>query len=82
MFEVVHKPGSLAEALNIFKRNKLNLTWIESFPIARPEGGYLFFIELEGHQQDKKVVRATEALARRAVRLNLLGSYAKAAAVE
>ncbi len=82
MFEVVHKPGSLAEALNIFKRNKLNLTWIESFPIARPEGGYLFFVEMEGHQQDKKVVRATEALARRAVRLNILGSYAKAAAAE
>ncbi len=64
MFEVVHRPGSLAEALAIFKRNRLNLTWIESFPIARPEGGYLFFVELEGHHHDKRVQRATDQLAR------------------
>ena len=79
---MVHRPGSLAEALAIFKRNRLNLTWIESFPIARPEGGYLFFVELEGHHQDKRVQRVTEQLARRAVRLTVLGSYAKAAAAE
>jgi chorismate mutase / prephenate dehydratase len=78
MFEVPHKPGSLADALNLFKRAKLNLTWIESFPIARPEGGYLFFVELEGHQDDKQIARATDRLARRAVRLTTLGSYAKA----
>lgn len=82
MFEVVHRPGSLADALNIFKRNRLNLTWIESFPIARPEGGYLFFVELEGHQDDKRVQRATESLSHRAVRLTILGSYAKAVVQE
>ena len=48
MFEVAHRAGALADAMNVFKRNRLNLTWIESFPIARPEGGYLFFVELEG----------------------------------
>jgi chorismate mutase / prephenate dehydratase len=80
MFEIQHKSGSLADALNLFKRNKLNLTWIESFPIARPEGGYLFFVEMEGHQLDKRVQKATQLLARRAVRLTVLGSYAKAAA--
>jgi chorismate mutase/prephenate dehydratase len=82
MFEVPHKPGSLADALNLFKRAKLNLTWIESFPIARPEGGYLFFVELEGHHDDGRVVRATERLSQRAVRLTTLGSYAKAPAAE
>ena len=64
MFEVAHRPGSLADALGIFKRNRLNLTWIESFPIARPEGGYLFFVEMEGHQDDKRVVNATAASGR------------------
>ncbi|HTQ38100.1 MAG TPA: prephenate dehydratase [Pirellulales bacterium] len=78
MFEIQHKSGSLADALNLFKRNKLNLTWIESFPISRPEGGYLFFVEMEGHQLDKRVQKATQLLARRAVRLTVLGSYAKA----
>lgn len=75
MFEVEHKPGALADAMNVFKRNRLNLTWIESFPIARPEGGYLFFIELEGHERDVRVRRALESLERKAVRLEVLGSY-------
>jgi len=82
MFEIVHKTGSLADAINIFKRARLNLTWIESFPIARPEGGYMFFAELEGHESDLRVRKAITALGRKAVRLDVLGSYAKMAPVE
>ena len=82
MFEIAHKPGSLADAMHIFKRLRLNLTWIESYPISRPEGGYFFFIELEGHQQDARVRRACDALTRKAVRMVVLGSYAKSAVVE
>jgi chorismate mutase / prephenate dehydratase len=75
MFEVPHKPGALADAMNIFKKAKLNLTWIESFPIARPEGGYLFFIELDGHETDAKVKKALAALEKKTLRLEVLGSY-------
>jgi chorismate mutase / prephenate dehydratase len=82
MFEVPHKSGALSSALNIFKRLRLNLTWIESFPISRMEGHYFFFIELEGHEQDVRVRRACEALAKKAVRMVVLGSYAKSAVVE
>jgi chorismate mutase / prephenate dehydratase len=82
MFEIDHRPGALADALNIFKRNRLNLSWIESFPIQQSAGAYLFFVELEGHQQDKRAARAIEQLARRAARLVVLGSYAKTAAVD
>ena len=82
MIEIAHRPGSLADAMGVFKRHRLNLTWIESFPISRPEGGYLFFIEMEGHEQDARVRKAIEALGRRAVRLELLGSYAKLAPVD
>ena len=64
------------------RRNGLNLTWIESFPIARPEGGYLFFVELEGHEHDAAVHKAIEALERKSVRLEVLGSYAKLAPVD
>jgi chorismate mutase/prephenate dehydratase len=77
MFEVAHRPGALADAMNIFKRHRLNLTWIESFPIARPEGGYMFFVEMEGHEADSGVRKAVKALERKAVRLDVLGSYAK-----
>jgi chorismate mutase/prephenate dehydratase len=82
MFEVVHRPGALADAMNVFKRNRLNLTWIESFPIARPEGGYMFFVELEGHESDARVRKAVAALERKTIRLEVLGSYARMAPVE
>lgn len=82
MFEVPHQPGALADAITIFKRAKLNLTWIESFPIARRKGGYLFFVELEGHETDAPVKKAIAALSAIAVRLEVLGSYAKTAPVD
>lgn len=82
MFELWHKPGSLADAMGIFKRNRINLTWIESFPMPSTEKEYLFFVEMEGHQDDTKVKRALTALGRKTVRLEILGSYAKAEPVE
>jgi chorismate mutase/prephenate dehydratase len=83
MFQLAHRPGSLAEAMNIFKRNKLNLTWIESFPLpGGTRGYYLFFVELEGHQGDARVRRATAALQRKTLRLEILGSFPAAAAEE
>lgn len=82
MFEVQHRPGTLADVMVIFKRQKLNLTWIESFPLSRPEGGYIFFVEFEGHESDAKAQKAITALKRKTVRLEVLGSYAKLAAVD
>jgi chorismate mutase/prephenate dehydratase len=77
MFELEHRPGSLADAMAVFKRNRLNMTWIESFPIPQKQGGYLFFVELAGHEGESRVRRATDALARRTVRFTVLGSYAR-----
>jgi chorismate mutase/prephenate dehydratase len=75
MFRVSHTPGALVDALNIFKQNKINLTWIESFPAktARPE--YVFFADFEGHSEDPKVKRALAGLAARAEELSVLGSF-------
>ncbi|MGE3780133.1 MAG: prephenate dehydratase [Pirellulaceae bacterium] len=82
MFEIPHRPGSLADVMAVFKRGRLNLTWIESFPLRDAPSEYLFFVELEGHQADAKVRKALEALRRRTARLEVLGSYAKASAAE
>ena len=81
MFEIEHRPGGLADALAIPKKQKLNLTWIESFPLAGEERGYVFFVELEGHRDDLRVRRAIQALEARCKRVVVLGSYASAAAV-
>lgn len=76
MFEIAHKPGALADAMAIFKRNRLNMTWIESFPIPGSRGRYLFFIEFVGHHSELRARRAIAALEKKAVRLEVLGSYA------
>lgn len=81
MFEIEHRPGGLADALAIPKRQKLNLTWIESFPLSGEERGYVFFVELEGHRTDLRVRRAIASLERRCKRVVCLGSYASAAPV-
>jgi chorismate mutase/prephenate dehydratase len=82
MFEVSHQPGALADAMVIFKKNRLNLTWIESFPKPGSPNEYLFFVELVGHQRDLRVRRALQALAKKTVRFEILGSYPKVEPVE
>ena len=75
LLQVPHRPGSLADAIGVFKKNKLNLTWIESFPLRGPENGYLFFLDFEGHSSDTGTKRALGELDKQAIRLEILGSY-------
>ena len=75
LLQIPHSPGSLTDALNAFKTNKINLTWIESFPLRGPETGYLFFLDFEGHAKDVKIKKALRSLQSKAVRLEVLGSY-------
>jgi chorismate mutase/prephenate dehydratase len=75
MFQIPHKPGSLSDALIAFKRNRVNLTWIESFPSREAEQEYLFFVDFEGHPSEGRVRRTLKALERRCERLVILGSF-------
>lgn len=75
LLQIPHEPGSLSDALAVFKKNKINLTWIESFPLRGPESGYLFFLDFEGHVSDPRIKRSIEELAKKAIRLEVLGSY-------
>jgi chorismate mutase / prephenate dehydratase len=82
LFQVEHHPGTLADAMMIFKRSKLNLTWIESFPLPGPDRGYLFFVEMEAHESDARVRRAMSILGKKALRLEILGSFPATAPVD
>jgi chorismate mutase/prephenate dehydratase len=77
MVEIAHQPGALADAMAIFKRNRLNMTWIESFPIPGSRGRYLFFVEFEAHADDPPARRAIATLEKKSLRLEVLGSYAQ-----
>ena len=75
MFELKHEPGALADAMVIFKRKGLNLTWIESFPKPNSPNEYLFFVEFVGYPTDVRVRRALTTLEKKTVRLEILGAY-------
>jgi chorismate mutase/prephenate dehydratase len=77
VFETPHEPGALADAMVVFKRQRLNLTWIESFPIPRARGRYSFFVEFQGHPSELRAKRAIAALEKKTLRLVVLGSYAE-----
>ena len=81
LFQMEHRPGTLADAMNVFKRNKLNLTWIESFPVPGSDRAYLFFAEIETHPSESRFRRAMSALQRKALRLEVLGAFPVTAAV-
>ncbi len=78
LLEIDHQPGALADAMNVFKRAKLNLTWIESFPVAGQRGRYQFFVEFLGHPTEMRVRKALASLEKKALRVTVLGSYAQA----
>jgi chorismate mutase/prephenate dehydratase len=75
MFKIPHQPGTLVDALNVFKNSRLNLTWIESFPAKSPKPEYVFFVDFEGHMDEAKVKRALALLERRCEQVAVLGSF-------
>jgi chorismate mutase/prephenate dehydratase len=76
LLQIPHRPGSLSDALEAFRRNKINLTWIESFPLRQPAVGYLFFLDFEGHVSESRIKKALKELeALPPDRLEILGSY-------
>lgn len=75
MFQLNHRPGALASAMNAFQHYNVNLTWIESFPLPNCPNEYLFFVELEGHKDESDVAHALQELRTGARRLEVLGSY-------
>ena len=75
VFQVPHKPGALADVLNIFKDCKINLTWIESFPYKEAKGQYIFFVDFDGHQDDAKVSKGLKLLDDMCDALTVLGSF-------
>ncbi|MGZ5333660.1 MAG: prephenate dehydratase, partial [Solirubrobacterales bacterium] len=68
-------PGALVEALAEFSDREVNLTRIESRPLRRGLGRYMFFIALEGAATDRSVSEAIEGLRSKAESVRILGSY-------
>jgi len=74
-FAVHDERGALLRVLEIFDRNGINLSRIESRPSRQRAWDYVFIADLEGHRSDENVARALRVLGERCPMLKNLGSY-------
>lgn len=72
---VQHKAGALYGALESFKKYGLNMTKIESRPSRSKRWEYFFFVDVEGHAEDKRVKKTLSEMARHCTQITILGSY-------
>jgi prephenate dehydratase len=72
-------PGWLVRCLAAFGDRGVNLTRIESRPLRRGLGQYMFFLDLDGSAADPEVAAAVAELRERADVVRLLGSFPAAA---
>ncbi len=67
--------GALYDMIRPFSSHGINMTKIESRPTRRKVWEYLFFMDLEGHQEDERVKKTLEEVRSRCMFLKVLGSY-------
>jgi prephenate dehydratase len=78
IFSVKHLPGALFGIVGEFALRKINLTKIESRPTKETPWEYNFFVDFEGHADERHVREALRAIRSRALYVKVLGSYRKA----
>jgi chorismate mutase/prephenate dehydratase len=72
-----NKPGAVHALLSPLAEHRVSMTRIESRP-SRARSSlweYVFFIDVEGHQEDPQVHKAIETLKTKAPFVKILGSY-------
>jgi len=74
-FSVNHKPGALLRCLQRFADHGINLTRLESRPIAEDPFRYFFFVDFLGGADAPEVERALDELGADTSSLKVLGSY-------
>ena len=77
LVSIKDKVGALYEMLVPIRQNKVNMTKIESRPSKRKAWDYFFFIDFEGHVEDRKIKKMLKELEDKVRFLKILGSYPK-----
>lgn len=70
--------GALQKLLAPLAEHQVNMSRIESRPSRRRKWHYVFFVDIDGHAEEKKVALALAGLQKRAQLFRILGSYPKA----
>ncbi len=69
------EPGALYKVLEPFARRNINMTRIESRPMKTRNWEYLFFVDLEGHEEDGNVREAIKEMEGSCAFIKRLGSF-------
>jgi len=72
-------PGALLGVLQPLANHGISMNKIESRPAKGHKWAYVFFIDIDGHQDDTNVINALNELKQQAALFKILGSYPKAA---
>lgn len=68
------RPGLLKDLLDSFAKRNINLTKIESRPTKLKLGEYIFYIDIEGHEEDERIKETFKEIEKLA-KIKILGSY-------
>ena len=77
VFSVRNKPGALYEFLKTLASRNINLTKIESRPMREKPWEYNFYLDFEGHREDKEIRKTLDDLEKTTSFFKVLGSYPK-----
>lgn len=74
-FSLTDKVGVLEEALKPFRRHRVNLAFLESYPQSKASPTVTFFADILGHFERPAIAEAVEELRRSCAFVRVLGSY-------
>ena len=75
IFRLKSKPSALYKSLGGFATNQINMTKLESFSVKNTFAQTNFYLDFEGHLDDKLVQNAMEELGFHTESLDILGVY-------
>jgi len=75
VFSAKDRPGVLYAALREFASRNISLTKLESRPTRQKPWEYNFYLDFEGHRQDRLASAALNNLEQNVIFLKVLGSY-------